>query len=776
MARPLNNGQVLADQVGAPDFTLPVSILAQVIESLKVDITAQSIPTLNINIASISQGVTVTTTVSNMPSTFPLPSDQISALQQVTIQNVAAGLVLNVNIAQVTATLNIANFPSVYPLPSDQVSTLQQITIQNVAAGLLIPIDIKQVTATLNIANFPSTYPLPSDQVDTLKQITIQNVAAGLVFNVNIAQVTATLNIANFPSTYPLPSDQISSLQQVTIQNVAAGLLIPIDIKQVTATLNIANFPSTYPLPSDQINALQQVTIQNVAAGLYIPINITRADATVNTNANISGVVAGVYVPITIHSVESGVIFNINIAGVASGVVFNVAQSGTWTVNVQTAAGVSLNVNIASITSGVVFNVAQSGTWTVNVQTAAGVSLNVNIASITSGVVFNVAQSGTWTVNVQTAAGVSLNVNIASITSGVVFNVYITGGTTLNVNIASISSGVTFNVYITGGTTLNVSVTSSVDINVKTSSGANIVIDKLTQGAYTERRSDIYNYGTTATMVANNYTYKRGKFFPRGCRGFLQRVWIYCDNTDTVAHTLTVKFSPAPGTGAVYTVSASVAAGSSAAWRYIDVNKFWNYDSMFIWASFDSNTYGRIGYDTGTPYDYYYSTDEATWTPDSYRYWIYVTISGETVGDLPVSGTVNTVNVPNASTAYSVSYVSVPSGVETSMLTVYGCGRLIEARAIFNTSTPPSANVYYQMYIYCDGVLAYWTSNVFLTQSLTATSGRTSAGEFVQTSLATNMHIRVPLEFRRSIELRVYQTTGSTINGCGGELIVSLIG
>ena len=572
MARPLKNGQVLADPVGAPDFTLPVSILAQIIESLKVDITAQSIPTLNINIASISQGVTVTTTVSNMPSTFPLPSDQID--------------------------------------------TLKQITIQNVATGLLIPIDIKQVTATLNIANFPSVYPLPSDQISALQQVTIQNIAAGLIFNVNIAQVTATLNIANFPSSYPLPDAQVS--------------------------------------------ALKQITIQNVAAGLYIPINIAKADATINSNATISGVVAGVYVPITIHSVESGVIFNINISSVSAGVTFN--------------------VNISSITSGVVFNVAQSGTWTVNA-----------------------AQSGTWTINI--GAPLDANGNLkTSIQSSVQLNVNIAASAvTLNVNISSVTSGVTFNVNVTNAT-LTVVISGTPTVNIQTSGGANIVIDKLTQGAYTERRSDIYNHGATPTMVANNYTYKRGKFFPRGCRGFLHRVWIYCDNPDTAAHTLTVKFSPAPGMGAVYTVTASVAAGSSAAWRYIDVKKFWNYDSMFIWASFDINAYGRLGYDTGTPYDYYVSIDEATWTPDNYRYWIYVTISGETVGDLPVSGTLNTIRVPALSSKYAVSSAYVPQNTETIVLTVNGAGEcdMIICRAHTNTYSHVT-----EFRIYCDGILAF---------------------------------------------------------------------
>jgi len=551
MARTLALQKKGIDPVGAPDFTLPVSILAQVIESLRVDIAAQSIPTLNINIASISQGITITTTVSNMPSTFPLPSDQISALQQVTIQNIAAGL----------------------------------------------------------------------------------------IFNVNIAEVTATLNIANFPSVYPLPNDQISALQQVTIQNVAAGLYIPIDVKQISAQLNINNWPSSYPLPDTQVSTLQQITIQNVAAGLYIPINIAKADATVNSNATISGVVAGVYVPITIHSVESGVIFDINISSVSAGVTFNVNITGTPTVNIQT------------------------------------------------------------------------------------------------------------------------------------SGGANILIDKLTQSAYTERQSVLANNGSTPLMIGYNLTYKRGKFFPRGCRGFIRAIEIYCDNADTASHTFTIKLSPMPGMGPVATFTLYVAAGSSADWRSVSVRRFWNYDSLFIWVSSDSDSYGLLGYDYGAPYDFYTSIDEVSWIFSTMRLWFKVILSGETVGDLPVSGTVNVIEVPASATYMQGSEKLVPHDTETSLITIYGSGSVVEMGVVFYTATAPSASVMYMLYAYVDGQLAGSWTNVVATQSNTATSGRCPVGIFVQRSSETGLVFWVPLKFRYSFELRCRQTTGSSCTAFGRVIV-----
>jgi hypothetical protein len=532
----LKNGE---DPIGAPDFTLPVSIIAQVIPQLDVNISAQSIPTLNINIASISQGVTVTTTVSNMPSTFPLPSDQLSQLQQ----------------------------------------------------------------------------------------ITIADIAAGLVFNVNVSHIDAVLNINNWPSAYPLPSDQLSQLQQITIQNVAAGLFIPIDIKQVTAQLNINNFPSSYPLPDEQVSTLQQITIENVAAGLYIPINIIKADAVVNSNATISGVVAGVYVPITIHSVESGVIFNINIS--------------------------------------------------------------------------------------------------------------------------SISSGVTFNVNITGTPT----------VNIQTSGGANIVIDKLTQGAYTERQSILENNGDTPSMLANNKSDLRGKFFPRGCRGFINYIQIYCDNTDSASHTFTVMLSRAPGMGPIATYTLNVAGGSSAAWRTIPVKRFWDYDSLFIWVSCDSDSYGRLGYDGGTPYDYYYSSDGKTWTFYYSRWWFRVSFTGETVGDLPVSGTINTVVIPNVSSMYESDYVTIPGLSEATILTFSGAGECDTIYFGIGTATDSHK---LKLRVYCDGSLAFEASPQSLfDRGFTASTPHISLLIYNANNVCTVL-LTKRFTFRRELRIAAYATTSNS--------------
>jgi hypothetical protein len=317
-----------------------------------------------------------------------------------------------------------------------------------------------------------------------------------------------------------------------------------------------------------------------------------------------------------------------------------------------------------------------------------------------------------------------------------------------------VQSGVVFNVNITGTPT----------VNIQTSGGANIVIDKLTQGAYTERQAVLANNGATPIMFNPGSTTYYGKFFPRGARGFIRAVYVYCSNADTASHAFTIYLSPMPGMGAVASFTLTVPAGAGSDWRSVTVGRFWNYDSLFVWLIADSPSYPRLGYDAGAPYDEYYSGDGASWSFATARLWIQISYSGLTVGDLPVSGTVNTVEVPGIASFLQGSLVNVPSNTETSMLTFYGSGTVLEIRVLIGANTPPSASVSYAIRVYVDGEFAGVWSNIVLTQSETATSGRCQVGIFAQYTGTTVMALWVPFRFRRSLEVRFYQTTGSSVN------------
>jgi hypothetical protein len=318
-----------------------------------------------------------------------------------------------------------------------------------------------------------------------------------------------------------------------------------------------------------------------------------------------------------------------------------------------------------------------------------------------------------------------------------------------------------------------------VDINIKTSGGANIVIDKLTQGAYTETRNTLSNYGTTPTMINGNLTTKRGKFFPRGCRGLLDSVSILCDNLDSVSHTLTVKIAPQPGMGPVLTYTLSLSGGSVAQFRDIAICKMWNYDSMFIWVSSDSDAYGRVGYDTTAPFDAYDSTNEADWGFQNKRYFFRALIVGQTVGDLPVSGTVNTIEVPSSATAASSGLVNISPGAQSTVIEVNGAG-YAEMLQLFTTSS-----AFMNWLIYCDGTLLRLMPAVtdvsFLIETWMSSFADKGLGSSVivtkydTSTLSYSAQINLQLHFRRSFKIVAKNAHTSNTYSAAASAVVNLI-
>jgi hypothetical protein len=251
--------------------------------------------------------------------------------------------------------------------------------------------------------------------------------------------------------------------------------------------------------------------------------------------------------------------------------------------------------------------VAISGTPDINLKTSS-ITLDVNVKNTSITVTGTVAISGTPDVNLKSST-ITLDVNIKSQTSAI-----------------SISGAVT----ITSGA-----------VTVSTAGGTNIVLDVLTQGAYTERRSAIANNGVASGYAAKTGNDRSGKFFPRGCRGFLTTIYAYCKDAGAAGGTITVYVAPYIGAGAVASADVTVPPGSPAGWLAATFNRMWNYDSLFIW--FKSSTADmQMAYDAGSPPDVWNSADAGvSWTFSLGRWHFSVSMFGETCGDVPVSGTVS---------------------------------------------------------------------------------------------------------------------------------------
>lgn len=292
-----------------------------------------------------------------------------------------------------------------------------------------------------------------------------------------------------------------------------------------------------------------------------------------------------------------------------------------------------------------------------------------------------------------------------------------------------------------------------------------------------ERRTTVLNDSkqTTGAPPANRSASDYGKFFPRGMRGILQAIQLYA--LGNAVGTVDVNISPYPGIAALYTTQIT----PPAAWGWVDAafNVMWNYDSMYVWVD-ECNVAVFWGYDTEKPPDGHRTTDGGvTFTGPVERSYIRAVMTGETAGDVPVSGTVNVIEIPSiASEVASGSGVAVAHDTWVVICTAEGAGTLIEASLGFNTGVAPTkgaipAAVRYAIQIYADGALAVFASNTTLTQSETAPLGRSSKGEFFQTYAddptdgESTIRLRLPVKFRRSLAIRAYQSSGAATTASG---------
>jgi len=133
-----------------------------------------------------------TASVGNFPSWFTSSTrttdDIYDKLSSISGTVVSSGTITVDNIEK--GTVSVSNFPSEYPLPADQVSDLKKVSIEsgtvNVAniertvSGTVTVDNIlgtvsSSVAGTVSVDNFPSEYPLPSTQVSDLKKVTVES-------------------------------------------------------------------------------------------------------------------------------------------------------------------------------------------------------------------------------------------------------------------------------------------------------------------------------------------------------------------------------------------------------------------------------------------------------------------------------------------------------------------------------------------------------------------------------------------------------------------------
>lgn len=433
---------------------------------------------------------------------------------------------------------------------------------------------------------------------------------------------------------------------------------------------------------------------------------------------------------------------------------------GTVVVTGTVAISGTVTVSGAVTVSG---TVAVSGTVTVTGTVA--VSGTVTISG-------TVAISGTVTISgaVTITSG---SVTFTNTTIAVTGTVSITGSVTVTGTVAiSGSVTITGTVAISGTVTISGAVTiTSGAVTITTVGGTNIIIDKLTQGSYIERQSTISNNGDTPTLnAAPTGDTRNGKFFPRGCRGFIDTIDFYTKDLGTAGGTIYVYIAPYIGSGIVYSGTIAVPASQSEAWLSWTLRKMWKYDSLFIW--FYTTADIARAYDTVINLDSYISVDAGvSWYFGTFRLWIRVIMEGQTVGDLPVSGTVNNIQLPNIASGRLYTYYDLTTTSETDMKIVNGAGHIVYIDFMVCAVT---SSEFTKCRVYCDGVNAFEWNFIALNDF----GFKTDTPGISLTTYAANgiccIHLTLKFEFTRQLRITM-QPYLNTLNGYAIDGLASLI-
>jgi len=273
------------------------------------------------------------------------------------------------------------------------------------------------------------------------------------------------------------------------------------------------------------------------------------------------------------------------------------------------------------------------------------------------------------------------------------------------------------------------------------------------QDSTLERRSLIWNdngvldgVDPPAFYTCEEYV---GKFFTRGCRGMIEEIQIYC--RDAGVNRLRLYCSPHPCLGPLTYVD--ITPLDTWAWRAGTLEEMWNYDSLFIWV-YACYVGVDWAYDTEQPYDGHEATYPGhTWAALDIRPFIRVVYTGETPGDVPVSGIINTIPIPSSSSLSFENDYALPADSEVALIAFDADGYCdyVEARV----EAAVNSHLTY-IRVYCDDVLAMEQQFIELNaRGHTPDTPTVSLPAYAVDGLCVLL-LHKRFEFRRTLSLRAY--------------------
>lgn len=200
------------------------------------------------------------------------------------------------------------------------------------------------------------------------------------------------------------------------------------------------------------------------------------------------------------------------------------------------------------------------------------------------------------------------------------------------------------------------------------------VLGPFSPASHHERRSTVWNDDqdlsvpeqTRHETIAEDW----GKFFPRGMRGHIERIQVF--SRGNAAAKIKVRIAPAMSMG--YTYQLEITPGVPLTWYSAVLRRFWNFDSLMVWVN-DCEAGTFWVYDDHQPYDGHSSPDGSlTWQSRDIRPFIRIIYTGETAGDVPVSGTINNVPVPSTSSDFKQGIHALTQNVGYEFASIMGAG------------------------------------------------------------------------------------------------------
>lgn len=559
---------------------------------------------------------------------------------------------------------------------------------------------------------------------------------------------------------------EITEKVTIHISTIEAGVRFDVDIKDaagVTFDVDISDATGVTFVVTPEAAAEFKIYPKT---GVTFEVDITDATG-VTFDVDISDA-TGVTFVITPEAAaefkiypKAGVTFDVD---AAAGAIFDIQAAAGATFNVLADAGYFYIRTEALQELRVDIIDAAGVTFDVDITDATGVTFEVDIVDAT-GVTFDV-QAVDGYFYIRTEALQELRVDIID-ASGVTFAVDITDatGVTFDVDISD-ATGVIFNVQAQAATGIKVDIeTQTVDLNIKTSGETNIVIDLLKQSAFLEDRRILDNNGVTPSWAAGYTGNNRiGKVFPRGARGFIDAIDVYCRDAAAAGGTITVYISPYIGAGYLYSAVITVPGSGAAAWRTADFNVFWNYDSMFIFILCSSADM-EFGYDSGGVDNYTSADAGATWAPAGNRSWFKAHLTGQTIGDLNIAGIINNIRIPNTIGNLTQFHPTDVDGgtTEDILALVYGVGELTMLQGAFKEVLGAVTPVFMILGIVIDGTAFEITMQQMLlsVDSQTKTVSPVSMGEVDAANDYYQFAFNVRIPFKQSLHIYAKNTAGA---------------